>query len=325
MYGLDFTIVTDCNSLVFTLNKINLNHRIARWSLKLQDYSFKVKHRDGKHMVHVDALSRVSAYIEYMPLEKELQYRQLQDPKLKVIAESLSQNEHEKFELFDGLVYRKGTYSPRFVVPEEMINNVIRFYHDDMAHCGYKKTIQGMSAHYWSPPFRKRVKKYINNCLICLFNNDSSNPREGNLQITDSPSFPYEIIHVDHFGPLKASSNGSKYILIIVDAFTRFINLFPVKTTSSKETIKNLSYVFSDRGNPSILISDRGTTFTSLEFSNFINSRNIKHSLIAVAAPWANVLVERINRFLKSSLKKIVEDQLFRNSYLETTLLIIRY
>ena len=47
-------------------------------------------------MAHVDALSRISAYIEYMPLEKELQYRQLQDPKLKIIAENLSQNEHKK-------------------------------------------------------------------------------------------------------------------------------------------------------------------------------------------------------------------------------------
>lgn len=323
LYGLDFVIVTDCNSLVFALNKINLNHRIARWSLKLQDYSFKVKHRDGKHMVHVDALSRISACIEYMPLEKELQFRQLQDPKLKVIAESLSQNDHEKFELFDGLVYRKGTHSPRFVVPEEMINNVIRSYHDNLAHCGFEKTIQGISAHYWFPSFRKRVKKYINNCLICLFNNDSSNSREGNLQITDSPSFPYEIVHVDHFGPLKTSIEGFKHILIIIDAFTRFTNLFPVKSTSSKETIKNLSYVFSDRGNPSILISDRGSTFTSLEFSNFVNSRNIKHSLIAVAAPWANGLVERVNKFLKSSLKKIVEDHLFWYSHLETIQYVI--
>lgn len=64
-------------------------------------------------MTHVDALSRAVAYIEAMPLEKEFQYRQLQDPKLKLIAESLSHEEHEKFELFDDLVYRKDTRTSR--------------------------------------------------------------------------------------------------------------------------------------------------------------------------------------------------------------------
>lgn len=56
LYSLNFTIVTDCHSLVYALNKMNLNPRIARWTLKPQNYSFKVKHRDGRNMTHADAL-----------------------------------------------------------------------------------------------------------------------------------------------------------------------------------------------------------------------------------------------------------------------------
>lgn len=138
--------------------------------------------------------------------------------------------------------------------------------------------------------------------------NNSINSREDDLQITDTSSFPYEIVHTDHFGPLKEATDGSKHILILVDAFTRYTSLFPVKLTSSKETIKNLSNTFADKGNPSILVSDRATAFTSSDFYNFLESRKIKHRLVAVVAP-ANGLVERINRFLKSSLKKISEDQ----------------
>lgn len=323
LYGLNFTVITDCNSLVYALNKVNLNPRIARWSLKLQDYTFKVKHRDGRNMAHVDALSRIIAYIEAMPIEKELQYCQLQDHKLKTLAENLTRYESNDYELFDGLVYRKSTITPRFVVPEQMVHNIIRYYHDDMAHCNYEKCVQGISAHYWFPSLKKRVKNYIDNCLVCLMTNASTNSREGNMQITDSPSFPYEIVHVDHFGPLKEASDGSKHILILVDAYTRYTNLFPVKSTNSKETIKNLSYIVNDRGNPSILVSDRGTAFTSSEFQKFMFSHNIKHRLVAVAAPWANGLVERINRFLKSSLKKIVENQLFWNTHIDTVQYVI--
>lgn len=115
----------------------------------------------------------------------------------------------------------------------------------------------------------------------------ASNTREGSMEITDTPSFPYEIVHADHFGPLKEASDGSKHILILIDAFTRFTHLFKVKSTSSKETIKCLTYVFNDRGNPLTLVSDRGTAFTSNDFSKFLSSRKIKHRLIAVAAPMA--------------------------------------
>ncbi|CAL1683818.1 unnamed protein product [Lasius platythorax] len=83
LYGLNFSIVTDCNALVYAINKANLNPRIARWTLMLQNYNFKVEHRPGKKMAHVDALSRQIFYLEILPLERELEFRQLQDPRLK--------------------------------------------------------------------------------------------------------------------------------------------------------------------------------------------------------------------------------------------------
>lgn len=72
--------------------------------------------------------------------------------------------------------------------------------------------------------------------------------------------------------------------------------------------IKHFGKIFNTFGNPSSLVSDRGTAFTSHEFSTFLESKNIRHRQVAVAAPWANGLVERINRFLKSSLKKVVDE-----------------
>lgn len=59
LYGKEFKIVTDCNSLALTLDKKELNPRIgARWALELQNYDYKVEHRAGTRMQHVDSLSR---------------------------------------------------------------------------------------------------------------------------------------------------------------------------------------------------------------------------------------------------------------------------
>lgn len=104
-----------------------------------------------------------------------------------------------------------------------MINNVIRMYHDDMAHCGMEKTLQGISANYWYPSLRKRIIDYIDNCLICLMANTATNTREGELQLTENISVPFQVLHIDHFSPLKESTEGLKHILVVVDAFTRFM------------------------------------------------------------------------------------------------------
>lgn len=73
LYGLDFTVMSDCSAVVYAVNKANLNSRIARWTLKLQAYKFI--HRAGNKMSHVDALSRQVGYIGSLPTERELEFR----------------------------------------------------------------------------------------------------------------------------------------------------------------------------------------------------------------------------------------------------------
>lgn len=308
LYGIEFTVVTDCNVLVYAVNKANLNPRIARWTLQLQNYIFKVTHRHGRRMTHVDVLSRNIGYIEALPLERVLEFRQLQNPRLLSIAEELEKEDSDKFELIERLIYRKAIDKPRFVVPESMVNNIIRVYHDEMAHYGFDKTIRGISANYWLFTMRKRVKDYIENCLTCLTHDISANSREGEIQATDSPTEPGQIWHVDHFGPLAETTDGYKYILVVIDAFTRYTWLSPEKSTRSKDTIEFLEVLFNTVGAPRNIVSDWGTAFTSQEFADFIAKTHVKHRLVAVAAPWANGLVERVNRFLKSSLKELTDE-----------------
>jgi len=112
LYDLDFTVVTDCHALVYALNKVNINPRIAHWALKLQNYKFKIIHREDRRMAHVDALSRIVTFAEAMPLKKELQYKQLQDPKFKDLSTKFEREDHHKFELLNGLIFRKGPDKP---------------------------------------------------------------------------------------------------------------------------------------------------------------------------------------------------------------------
>lgn len=58
LLGIEFTIITNCAVFQRTMSKQNLVPRIARWAFLLEDFKYKIEHRKGIRMKHVDALSR---------------------------------------------------------------------------------------------------------------------------------------------------------------------------------------------------------------------------------------------------------------------------
>lgn len=62
-------------------------------------------------------------------------------------------------------------------------------------------------------------------------------------------------------------------------------------------------------------MSDRGTSFTSNEFEEFLKEDNVRHVLIATVSPKANGQVERINRILGPLLAKIVDNSIGKYWY----------
>jgi len=111
-------------------------------------------------MTHVDALSRSIAYVNELSLEHELEFRQLADPRVKEIVQDLELRNNDKFELIDGLLYRKENDKLKFVIPSGMIISLLRAHHDEMTHCGPGKTYEGINKNYWFPHMRKTVYNY---------------------------------------------------------------------------------------------------------------------------------------------------------------------
>jgi len=125
LYGFKFMLITDCHALIYVMNKAHLNLWIACWTLRLQNYSFSVSHRARHQMSHVDILSRISAYVKHVPLERELEFKQLQDQRLKEIAEKLEFEENDILQLIDDLVIKKfikKSDKSRFAIPESIWN-----------------------------------------------------------------------------------------------------------------------------------------------------------------------------------------------------------
>lgn len=153
---------------------------------------------------------------------------------------------------------------------------------------------------------RKKIKEYIKNCITCLMANASPNRFEGDLRSEYSPKDPFEIIHIDHFGPLQETDKKYKYVFEIINAFSRYTWFFPTKTTNTREVCDCLTFLFNCFGRPKVIVADRGSAFTSKDFTTFLDNLKINLRKVAVASPWANGMIERVNRFLKTSLTKLV-------------------
>ncbi|KAL0901247.1 hypothetical protein ABMA27_006539 [Loxostege sticticalis] len=318
LLGIQFKVVTDCNALRTALTKRDLVPRIARWWLLVQDYDFTVEYRPGTQMQHADSLSRNPLpcddnHVELDVLkvtqnEHSLLAAQISDPKLKLIKCILDKNCTEAKEvnnnyvLKDGRIFRKVGDAIKWAVPRDARWKVCLICHDESGHFSFEKTLEKMRRDYWFPGMARFVRKYVRACIPCAYAKEPAGKKQGLLHPIPKPNVPFECVHIDHVGPFTRSKTGNTYILGIVDAFTKFIVLRAVRNTKSRTSIQVLRDFIGLFGSPKVIVSDRGTSFTSDEFKRFVDSHQIKHVKNAVATPRANGQIERYNRSILSSL-----------------------
>ena len=194
------------------------------------------------------------------------------------------------------------------VVPKLMIDNVIKLCHDNCGHIGIEKTMHEIKKQFWFSRMKKFVKNYISNCLTCIFYSPSEK-KEGFVKIVDKGNMPFNTIHLDYYGPIQLrSTSRAKYVLVIVDAFTKFTKFFPTKSMKSDETIVHLANYMNFYSKPKKIITDRGTCFTAQKFKDFVNTNQIEHVKTAAYTPEANGQVERVNKTLTPMLAKLCND-----------------
>lgn len=114
-------------------------------------------------------------------------------------------------------------YFDSMYLPKSMESNVIRSCHDELGHVGTDKCAQAIMENYWFPDMRNKIKIYISNCLKCVVYSPDSGKKEGYLHNIPKGDKPFNVLHLDHLGPLeKSKQKGNKYILGVVDAFSKF-------------------------------------------------------------------------------------------------------
>lgn len=321
----NFVLETDHQAISWLHKLKDPSGRLGRWAMQLQMYDFQVRYRAGscQAMKPPDALSRIAETLICFDEDVENLKRsniikaQEDDEKLSRIIIALRRenaDEHLKKSSClteDGLLLKYvGTRNKpwederlhwRVWIPEALQSTVISAFHSNtlMGHAGIRKTYGKLEQRVYWPNLRRDVQRYVNHCLVCQQSKRALLPKvpASSFQVNS----PWDLVTIDLMGPYKKGVNQSTHLLVIVDYFSRFVEMYPLRATRSEVIIQKLWDTFCRWGTPRYLLSDNATQFTSNLYMNWCASLGIKPYYISAYHPQAN-LTERYNKFIKSMI-----------------------
>ena len=252
---------------------------------------------DDKH-VQMVALKEVPVAIKI----QEIESASAEDEELQVVCKCLVSGNWEegprsfvmvRNELtFIGHVILRGT---RIVIPKVLRSRVVELAHK--GHQGIVKMKERIRSKVWWPRVDKDAKRKCRECYgYQLVTKEMITPP---VKITRMPERPWQDLALDLLVPMPTE----EYLLVLVDYFSRWVEVDVIKSTTSEMIIKCLGKQFSRYGVPSTLRTDNGPNLVSAEMEEYLNEMGIEHRLTTPLCPRANGEVERQNRSLLKSMR----------------------
>ncbi|XP_043916305.1 uncharacterized protein K02A2.6-like [Protopterus annectens] len=285
LYGRKFTICTDHKPLLSLFNEMKavpqmVSPRIQRWAVTLRAYEYEIVYKPGKHHGNADALSRLpmpghiqeeEAEDQVLMMEditlvsaKELRVWTHKDPVLARVFQWVQQGwpvqqtdpvfrpyEVRKTELSvqDGCVL----WGARVIIPSPGRRALLQQLHQ--GHVGITRMKALARSYFWWPKLDHEIEVVVNECKTCQQHRNL--PVAAPLHPWEWPSRPWQRLHIDYAGPFMGAM-----FLIIMDAHSKWMDAYQVKTPTSLVTIECLRRSFSSQGLPETIVSDNASCFT---------------------------------------------------------------
>ena len=148
-------------------------------------------------------------------------------------------NQRDNLVIEEGCLYRQCTVIPlalpdlQAVVLRILRPTILQQLHTEGGHLGTHKTAEKLrERYYWRDYYMTDVEKWVKECKQCQRRNSPPHRAQAPLE-TIQAEYPFQKISWDIMGPLPVSAKGHKYILVVTDLFTKWVEAFPLRSTES--------------------------------------------------------------------------------------------
>jgi hypothetical protein len=194
----------------------------------------------------------------------------------------------------------------------EQLRRIQNVHNAERGHFGRDKTLENLKKElpkdYKWPHMRSHVKSYIDHCPHCQ-KSKAAIPVAANKPFTTSTYHPMERVSVDAVGPFPTDQDGNAHIVVMIDNFTRFVELFAVPTLEMEDYARCLMQFTGRYGAPRVLLSDKGTQFCNSLIQYMLTHMGSIHLRTTAASKEENATVERVNRDVGDHIRAIVNEK----------------
>ena len=303
-------------------SKQNFTNKIeARWISEIRQHDINLKFIEGYNNVS-DYFSRYSFNInllqnstlvnnnnfnELVSTEQHIQFSKLFD---KLEKADIDSPIYSKFMLRNNLLFIKDNQNDnyRLIIPDKLIPQLLEILHNNNNHINYNKLYTLAIPLFYFPNMKTMIKEFCSTCIECQRNNND-NVKNNILNSIPKGNRKFQLLHMDVLEcPNEYQNNDFKYILTVLDSFSRFGFAYPLATKQPKEVIDCLLELFMIIGKPEELYCDLGSNFVS-EYNKIINSKlDIKMSNSFANNHKTAGIIERFNQTIQNAIRKLNDD-----------------
>ena len=268
-----FTVRTDHANLTRLREDYSSNKKVQRWLTCFQHYDIDFEYIKGTHNVVADILSRHC-----------LNQFSIRDVQARLNTQFLT-------------------------IPSKYVTWITEAHNSSVGHHGVEATIAKLAVNRpdWSDR-TKHVRMFVAHCPTC----QKMNQRRADTHAQPSTASSYrpnQRIAVDYIERLIPDQAGNTAIFVIIDCFTRYIELYPVQDINAKTSAICLLDWFSRYGAANEISHDNGTSFINTTIKELIKLVGSQSKIATAYSKEENPIVERANKEVMRHLRNIIFDE----------------
>ena len=198
-----------------------------------------------------------------------------------------------------------GGQTPLLLVPRKMQKSILELFHDAPTggHLGRDNTIAKIRQRYLWYGLSTDVRLHVTACPRCGRGKHKRNTPRAPLTNYQG-GFPGDRVHLDILGPFCESTKGNRYVLMIIDQFSRWLEVVPLKVMDAEAVAQAFFENYVVRfGVPFVIHTDQGRNFDSALFKSFCAMLQSIKTRTTPYRPCSNGQVERYNTLVLNFLR----------------------